>query len=409
MSTEDDMLFDILNDINKDVDSYENINNNICVNCKTDIHFVENYSEGTIVCNNCGIVHSEIIDRSPEWVNFDDSNKGSASRCSKMPTNSLNNTIGTSIACYNGSRLHILHKWSTVQYKEYTLNEVYENIRDKCRIASILKCIEDDAKILYKNITDIKIKTGLKKGKRAIIRGKNKISLIAACLYYACKRREHTRSPKEIASLFGIKDTEITKGCKIFLKLKNNVDVQYDLNSSTADHFIPRYCKDLHITEYIEDVMKIVKNSQKINLCSEHTPLSVAIGSILLISHCYKLNITKKILAAKFPVSEVTINKAYIKILEYKQILLDDDLTNKLVAVSNMTTKYIKRPKHLEDRYAKINNIQHNFNKENLTQINLSIDTPNFIDVINMMTFKLHKKIYKTNIKYYSIINNLQT
>ena len=114
-------------------------------------------------------------------------------------------------------------------YKERSLHQVLKEIQEKCRLASILKCIEDDAKILYKNISETTYTEGNNKGKPIIIRGKNRKSLIAACIFFACKRKGDTRSPKEIAKLFELKDTEITKGCKTFLKMRKskNFELQF--------------------------------------------------------------------------------------------------------------------------------------------------------------------------------------
>jgi hypothetical protein len=72
---------------------------------------------------------------------------------------------------------------------------------------------------MYKNISDCKHMSGKNKDKPTIIRGKNRISVIAACIHNACRKKDKTRSPKEIAELFGLKYTEITKGCKIFQRL----------------------------------------------------------------------------------------------------------------------------------------------------------------------------------------------
>lgn len=416
----DDNIFELLdyktnNDIQDD---------NICINCNTYEYLVENYSEGIIVCTNCGTVKSEIMDETAEWRNYEDSTKGSASRCSKISYNGANNSIGTSIACSSSSRLGVLHKWSLAQYKEKTLNDVFELIKEKCRLGSILKCIEDDAKILYKNISDIKVNTDTKLNKKIITRGKNRTSLIAACLFFACKRKACTRSPKEIAGLFRLKDTEVTKGCKTFVKLKNKIDIQCDLEPSIPEHFITRFCKDLNVSDYTEDALTIVKNIQKLNIGSSHTPLSIATASILLMSNYYELNITKKIIASKFPVSEVTISKAYHEISIYKNILLNNGLSNRIVVFLNNIKKYAKKPKQLEDRYKFIlkqdKSLKLDGHSEKFTDKYTNIETDdqiddksdyainsiNLIDKLNRLSFKMHEQIYTTNTLYYMFMPN---
>ena len=111
-------------------------------------------------------------------------------------------------------------------------------------------------------------------------------------------------------------------------------------------------------------------------------------------------------LASKFPVSEVTINKAYNEIIEYKYILLDDDLTNKIVILMENIRKHIKRPKHLEEKYKSITgNIIEPIKEESMEY---SINSIDFVDKINTLMFKLYETMYETNKKYYTLINNLK-
>ena len=53
----------------------------------------------------------------------------------------------------------------------------FKKITQKCSEGKIMKCIEDDAKIMYNNICDCKHMTGKNKGKNIIIRGINRESL----------------------------------------------------------------------------------------------------------------------------------------------------------------------------------------------------------------------------------------
>ena len=52
-----------------------------------------------------------------------------------------------------------------------------------------------------------------------ISRGSNRIGIIAACIYYACKECEVPRSTNELSSLFQIDNKIMTKGCKNFTEI----------------------------------------------------------------------------------------------------------------------------------------------------------------------------------------------
>jgi transcription initiation factor TFIIIB Brf1 subunit/transcription initiation factor TFIIB len=216
-------------------------------------------------------------------------------------------------------------------YKERSLNNDFKIIQSKCTQGKILKCIEDDAKIMYKNISDCKHLTGKNKDKNIITRGIKRKALIAACVLYACRKKDKTRSPKEIAELFDLKYTEITKGCKKFFKLAKLKHMEVKINFTKPEHFITRFCDELKIKkEYAEQAIQISNNVQKLRIASVHTPLSLATGSIYLMIHLNGFNIQKKTIADKFNVSQVTIAKAFKKLEPFINILTNNNICNQL-------------------------------------------------------------------------------
>jgi len=266
LSEEDEMTLDENIQINKNP---HRSNDLTCTSCGNSDGIIDDMTNGIIVCTSCGNVIGDITDKTLESRNYDNNDggsKASVNRCSGATNPFLPlSSLGTTIACSNRSKIKTLHLWSAMPYKERSLHQVLKEIQEKCRLASILKCIEDDAKILYKNISETTYTEGNNKGKPIIIRGKNRKSLIAACIFFACKRKGDTRSPKEIAKLFELKDTEITKGCKTFLKMRKSKNFDYNLNSSTPEHFVGRLCRGLHIkANYIEETLKIAKNTKNL-------------------------------------------------------------------------------------------------------------------------------------------------
>jgi len=302
-----------------------------CNDCQSD-DIVEDTSHGIIVCKNCGQILSNLLDSNPEWTQYNDDNKKDMNRCSHPISQLLpQSSTATTIAGVCSSRIKTLHGWSAMPYKERSLNEVFKIIQLKCHEGKILKCIEDDAKIMYKSISDCKHVSGKNKDKSIIIRGKNRTSVIAGCIIFACKKKNKTRSPKEIAELFGLKYTEITKGCKIFQRLAKLKNMELKLTFTKPEHFITRFCEELKIkSEYTDQAIKISNNVQKLQIASVHTPLSLATGSIYLMIHLNKLNIQKKTIAEKFNVSQVTIAKAFKKFEPFINILTNDEICDRL-------------------------------------------------------------------------------
>jgi transcription initiation factor TFIIIB Brf1 subunit/transcription initiation factor TFIIB len=340
--------------------SQHNNKKTVCQNCDNADNIIEDFSLGIIVCKKCGQVLDNIIDSNPEWRSFEDDTKGNnTNRCgtgvsSLLPQSSLGTTIGGGRF---KSRIKTLHNWSAMPYRERSLHQVFKQFQERCSNTGILKCIEDDAKIMYKTISECKHTDGKNKDKFIIIRGKNRTSLIAACVFFACKRKGMTRSPKEIAEMFDINYTDITRGCKNFQKFikKGNIDI--NTGFSLPEDFVSRFGKELHIKDkYVEQAIQIAKNIRNMNIASVHTPFSIATSSILLMADLNNIeNINKRKLANKFGVSEVTITKTYKKIEEFKDTLksqekVDNFIKNKLIEKINQ-----KIPIELLSRFEKFN------------------------------------------------------
>lgn len=292
-----------------------------CDTCHND-DTIEDTSHGNLVCRNCGQVISNLLDTNPDWHQAGDGDKKDTGRNSLTINNLLpQSSIATSIGGNCSSRIKILHNWGAMPYKERSLNNDFKIIQNKCTMGKILKCIENDAKIMYKNISDCNV----------ITRGVKRRALIAACVLYACRKKDKTRSPKEIAELFDIKHTEITKGCKKFKKLAKLKHMEVKINFTKPEHFITRFCKELNIIkEYAEQAIQISNNIQKLRIASVHTPLSLATGSIYLMIQLNGFNIQKKTIADKFNVSQVTIAKAFKKLEPFINILTNNDICNQL-------------------------------------------------------------------------------
>jgi len=398
-----DLMNSIYIDDNDDDDIIPTKKGLFCENCNSD-NIVEDTSHGIVVCKGCGQVVSNMLDLNAEWTQYNDDNKKDMNRCSH-PINQLlpQSSIATTIAGSCSSRIKTLHGWSAMPYKERSLNEVFKIIITKCHEGKILKCIEDDAKIMYKNISDCKHLYGKNKDKSIIIRGKNRISVIAACILFACRKKNKTRSPKEIAELFNLKYTEITKGCKIFQKLAKLKNMDLDLKFTKPEDFITRFCEELKINnEYAVQAIQISNNVQKLQIASVHTPLSLATGSIFVMIQLNKLNIQKKTIADKFNVSQVTIAKAFKKLEPFIKILINDNICDRLSVEIKKYQDDIIITDVLKPKFIRFNiDINKMFKKDNNILYSI-VDITNNKHIIN------EKLIIEHNIEFNNINYQLE-
>lgn len=302
----------------------------VCFNCESeDLLFDSEYS--FLTCKNCGVIVCTLLDKKNEatMALVDGSNISHF-----LPKSSL----GTSISGNPRMKIRKVNDWWKWEYKEKAFYDDKKFIEDKCYNAKLHQAIVDNALNLYKRISE----TRDKNGKYFINRGINRIGLMAASVYYGSKMQKQPRSPKEIAVVFGLKQTEMTKGCKRFLALIDH-KVLYNTEMNETKDFVERYCNKLGLDHsYYYRVIELIKNIDKLQIATNHQPPSVAAAAILLtvslLGNNTEISLNKKKLHALFKISEVTITKTYNKIYPWLRLLMDSEQTE--IAAKELTTKF---------------------------------------------------------------------
>lgn len=283
-------------------------NDNVCEYCKSTDIVLE---DGNFFCKSCSCITNRFIDATAEWRYYgaEDSKSSDPTRCG-MPTNSLlpESSLGSVISnkmneSYDMKLIRKYHMWNSMSYKERTLYNVFDNITTNATNSGISNSIIEEAKILYKKISESKI-----------TRGDNRSGLIASSIYMSCKTNKVPRSTKEIAKMFNIKITTMTKGCKKFQDI-----MKLNLDSTRPEDFIQRFASKLNLPLDIRDLCKhIVQKADELNIVSENTPPSIAAGSIYLCVVLCDLSISKKDLSIACGISQVTLTKCYKKLHTYR-------------------------------------------------------------------------------------------
>lgn len=335
---------DTLNTV--DIINNTNNKNNKCNDCESD-KIVKDLTNGIIVCSNCGNVIDNIIDNKLDWVQYE-TNEDSYVTGDKLVTHS-----------YPTNSVQRLQMWNSVPYRDRSLNIDYKLITEICLKLNIGKNIQDDAKIIFKYIRDMK-----HKDKFMITRGKNRRAIIMACVSYACNKNNCTLSNREISTILALKNSEISKGFKKFNKLIKLGD--FDTKISKTEHYITRCCnnsKPRINKKYVDEAILVGKNIEKLNILSKHVPNSIAsVCMVLVFEKNYIKTISKKNIGKKFNVSEMTVNKLYNKIFKYKKILFDDKLVNTIVEQMNMFHNKINVSEQLIEKMKNVGLIVDNIN-----------------------------------------------
>jgi transcription initiation factor TFIIB len=284
--------------------------------CKLDCcDNIDNYNiyKGIIICKDCNSTISNITDN-PEWRFYgsDDSKNSDPTRCG-MALNPLlpDSSVGTSIKRGSNKpgmfKVKQYQKWTSMTYKERSRFKIFTDIENICNKNNIPKIIVIEAKSLYKLTSETKIS-----------RGNNRIGIIAACVYFACKNCNVGRSSKEISEIFNIKVNIFTKGCKNFQNIlqlskdKTRIDIS---NSISYIDFIDRFCNHLNIDKiHIENIKNLSINIESLNILNDIRPDSFASGIILYYCSENNINCNKNDISLCSKISEVTINKCFKKI-----------------------------------------------------------------------------------------------
>ena len=311
ISEEDDKLMQLVDISGRD--------GRVCCYCQSNDIILE---ESVYNCRQCGSIFERFIDMTAEWRFYgsEDSKATDPTRCglpanAHMPESSLGSIIGPyAKECYEMRLIRKYHMWNSMSYKERSLYSIFDNITVNATNSGIATSIIEEAKMFYKQVSESKIS-----------RGDNRNGLIASSIYMSCKSNKVPRSTKEIAKIFNLKTKTMTKGCKKFQDI-----MKINMESTTADDFIQRFCSKMNIDTEIRDLCKhIVAKADDLCIVSENTPPSISAGSIYLCNVICGLGIPKKDLALACELSQVTLSKCYKKLYDHRSLLFTSEAVYK--------------------------------------------------------------------------------
>jgi transcription initiation factor TFIIIB Brf1 subunit/transcription initiation factor TFIIB len=323
----DEEIWNIFNEINSsfNVDTNEHIKkvekenkqkSDICFNCKEKDFLIIDCE--MITCTFCGLENNSIIDYHAEWryYGLDDNKKSSDPNRCGIPSNPIleDSSLGTVILGKGYEVFRKLNSWNGLSYKQRSLIAILNKIALKANIDNVPQSIIDSTINMYKIISQDYIK-----------RGASRESLIAACFFNALRDKGMIRSTDEIAKLFDIKSKKLSKGCNEFTELMFTKNREYVKNMKPIESkdLIERFCTLLDLDKtYIKIALTAASIIDKLGLCQENNPKSIAVGVIYLVSQNYGLSLNKKDIAEQCKTSEVTVTNTYCQMLKFKKYLL---------------------------------------------------------------------------------------
>ena len=279
----------------------------------------------------CGLMHTNTIDRSPEWRHYGGSGcGGDPTRCG-MPINPLlqESSFGCKVmtnprSSWQMRKIKRYTDWIGMPYKEKSHYDEFQRIAMLANQSGIPKLIVDDAMRLHKSISE-----------RKTFRGLNRDGIIAASVYLSARRNGFPRTPREIAGVFFLDHAAATRGCKNAMTIVNELehslasDEKTNLCLSKPESFVPRYCSRLGMGHEITRVCTFAAmRVYTLDLIPENTPHAIAAGIVFFVAHHCQAPMSKRDVSAATEISEVTINKCFRKLAEHRAALIPPHLIN---------------------------------------------------------------------------------
>jgi hypothetical protein len=222
------------------------------------------------------------------------------------------------------------HLWNQTHHRERTLWNIFDSLQIRGINAGITPAVVEEAKRLYHEVS-----------RDIVVRGTQREALLASCLYEALKTCHSPRRPCDIAKIFKIETSQITKGIKHFQNLFERAQRKDGasstlirdklLKSCSYRDFVEPFLQNLHFTRdkhnaVTELVHAICERIEEWGLVPENTPPSLTATAITLATKSLNYTKTIKEIAAACDISAVTIQKCLKRLQPWQ----DSILTGKL-------------------------------------------------------------------------------
>ncbi|KAF2723135.1 cyclin-like protein [Polychaeton citri CBS 116435] len=343
--------------LTQDDEWYANLNVKVlCKECREDPpELYEDHQSGDLICASCGLVlQQRAVDQSSEWRTFanDDQGNDDPSRVGDGPNSLLNgDQLATQVGFGEGGikakELARAQNKSNLDKGNKNLLSAYKQIGALCDGFQLPSAIADTAKHLYKDASE-----------SSIFKGKTQDTLIASCIFLACRRNGNGRTFREIMELTNVSKKEIGRTFKNLEKflmdrdkaqkgaaakvVAGGVVVHNEAYKSTESanpaDLCDRYCNMLEMTIKAQNIARrIAENMVSKGALAGRSPLSSAAACIYMAGLLMGEVRTPKQIQDVAKVSDSTIRHAYKLLYGQKDRIIDDAILERGANLENLT------------------------------------------------------------------------
>ncbi len=301
--------------------------------------------KGEIICKNCGlVVEKEMVDFGQEWRNFNEGGgeqrgRSGAPLSMQKFDKGLTTNVGEISDIYqldsnkNTRKFLRLKKWH-----ERVSTSIERNLRlamaELRRVANFLNLpnvVKEEASRIYNFVLQ-----------RGLVRGRSMESVIAACIYAACRTYNIPRTLDEISATSDVERKEIGRTYR-FITRKLGVKVK----PSSPKDYISRFASILHLSPKTQnDSLKILKKAEISELTSGRGPAGIAAAALYVSALLNSEKKTQREVADVAGITEVTIRNRYKELLE--KLGLEEKMKIKEAEAKSGKEEKQKKPKPAE-------------------------------------------------------------
>jgi transcription initiation factor TFIIB len=282
---------------------------------------------GEIVCNDCGlIVEEKMVDTGQDvGGQFDKSDKkgrGGAPISIQKFDKGLTTNVGEISDIYKLEAGQTRKFLRLKKWQERVSTSIERNLRlamaELRRVASFLSLpsvVRDESSRVYNFVLQ-----------RGLVRGRSMESVIAACIYAACRSYNIPRTLDEIAAASDVERKEIGRTYRFIVrKLKIKV------TPSSPKDYISRFSSILHLSPKTQnEALKILKKADVSELTSGRGPAGVAAAALYVAALMNDEKKTQREVADVAGITEVTIRNRYKELID--RLKLEDKLKAKVAS-----------------------------------------------------------------------------
>lgn len=283
-------------------------------------------SRGEVICGDCGLlVEESMVDTTHELRQFDKSEKksrGGAPISLQKFDKGLTTNVGEISDIYKLDSSQQTRKYLRLKkWQERVSTSIERNLRlamaELRRVASFLdlpSVVKDEASRVYNFVLQ-----------RGLVRGRSMESVIAACIYAACRSYNIPRTLDEISAASEVERKEIGRTYRFIIR-KMGIKV----TPSSPRDYISRFASVLHLSPKAQnEALKILKRAEISELTSGRGPAGIAAAALYVAALLNDEKKTQREVADVAGITEVTIRNRYKELLD--RLDLEDKLRIKEV------------------------------------------------------------------------------